>query len=139
MASKYLGLGSVFKVDEDDNGSGHTTITLCIDGTPPARKRVRIPAADLSDTLATDKMGMEDFSEFSFTQFWDPIDTQHASLDTLFGAKTVVEWQIVFTSGETDEFEGFVSALEPQTLQKDNLVMRKVTVQRKGDITRTVA
>lgn len=139
MANKYLGLGSVFKVDEDDNGSGHTTITLCVDGTPPARKRVRIDATALTDTLSTYKMGMEDFSEFSFTQFWDPVDTQHASLDTLFGSKAVVEWQIVFTSGETDEFEGFVSELSPATIVKDQLLTRKVVVQRKGDITRTVA
>jgi len=139
MASKYLGLGSVFKVDEDDNGTGHTTITLTVDGTPPARKRVRIDATALTDTLSTYKMGMEDFSEFSFNQFWDPVDTQHASIDTLFANKTVVEWQIVYTSGETDEFEGYVSAIEPATIVKDQLLMRKVTVQRKGDITRTVA
>jgi hypothetical protein len=139
MASKYLGLGTTFKVDEDDSGTVHTTITLCVDGTPPARKRVRIDATGLTDTLSTYKMGMEDFSEFSFTQYWDPIDTQHASLDTLFGAKTVVEWQIVYTSGETDEFEGFVSALEPQPVVKDQLLTRKVTVQRKTATTRTVA
>lgn len=139
MANKYLGLGTVLKVDEDDNGSGHTTITLAVDATPPARKRVRIDATVLSDTLSTYKMGMEDFSEFSFNQLWDPIDTQHASLDTLFGAKTVVEWQIIYTSGETDEFEGYVSALEPGTLAKDNLNQRKVTVQRKSATTRTVA
>lgn len=137
MASKHLGLGTVFKVDEDDNGSGHTTITLAIDGTPPARKRVRIDATGLTDTLSTYKMGMEDFSEFSFTHYWDPLDTQHVSLDTLFAAKTVVEWQIVYTSGETDEFEGFVSELTPSPVTKDSLLTRKVVVQRKGNTTRT--
>jgi hypothetical protein len=137
MANKYLGLGTVLKVDEDDNGSGHTTITLVVDATPPARKRVRIDGTVLADTLSTYELGMEDFSEFSFSQLWDPIDTQHASLDTLFGAKTVVEWQIVYTSGETDEFEGYVSALEPQALTKDGLNSRKVTVQRKSATTRT--
>lgn len=137
MASKYLGLGTLFKVDEDDSGSVFTTITLAIDGTPPARKRVRIDATALSDTLSTYKMGMEDHSEFSFTQYWDPLDTQHVSLDTLFAAKTQVIWTITYTSGEVDSFEGFVSELSPQTLQKDNLLTRKVTVQRKTSITRT--
>lgn len=137
MASKYLGLGTLFKVDEDDSGSTFTTITLCIDGTPPKRSRVRIDATALTDTLSTYKMGMEDFSEFSFTQFWDPLDTQHVSLDTLFAAKTQVIWTITYTSGEVDSFEGFVSELSPTTVAKDQLLQRKVVVQRKTDTTRT--
>jgi hypothetical protein len=137
MASKWLGNGTLFKVDEDDSGSTFTTITLCIDGTPPARKRVRIDGTVLADTLSTYELGMEDFSEFSFNQLWDPIDTQHASLDTLFGAKTVVIWTITYTSTEVDSFEGYVSALEPAALTKDGLNSRKVTVQRKSATTRT--
>lgn len=137
MASKYLGLGSVFSVDENDSGSVFTAITLCVDGTPPARKRVRIDGTVLSETLSTYELGMEDFSEFTFTQLWDPLDTVHASIDTLFGAKTVVIWTITYTSTEVDSFEGYVSAMEPQTLTKDGLNSRKVTVQRKTAITRT--
>lgn len=137
MAGKYLGLGTVFKVDENDDGNSHTTITLAMDGTPPARKRVRIDGTALADTLSTYELGMEDFSEFSFTQFWDPVDTQHASLDTLFASKAVVEWQISYTSGDLAEFEGYVSELAPETIVKDKLLGRKVTVQRKSDITTT--
>ena len=108
-----------------------------LDGTPPARKRVRIDATSLSDTLSTYKMGMEDHSEFSFTQFWDPLDTLHAAIDTLFANKTQVIWTITYTSSEVDSFEGFVSALEPTTITKDGLLQRKVTVQRKTATTRT--
>ncbi len=136
MASKWLGHGTLFKMDEDDSGSVFTAITLAIDGTPPGRKRVRIDATSLTDTLSTYKMGMEDFSEFSFNQFWDPLDTQHVSCDTVFAAKTVIIWTITYTSGEVDSFEGFVSELTPATVAKDQLLMRKVTVQRKGAITR---
>jgi hypothetical protein len=136
MASKFLGHGTLFKVDEDDSGATFTTITLVIDGTPPARKRVRIDATSLTDTLSIYKMGMEDFSEFSFNQFWDPLDTQHVSLDTLFTNKTQVIWTITYTSTEVDSFEGFVSELTPATLVKDGLMMRKVTVQRKTVTTR---
>jgi hypothetical protein len=137
MAGKYLGLGTVLKVDENDDGLLHTAITLAVDATPPARKRVRIDGTTLDATLSTYELGMEDFSEFSFNHLWDPLDAQHVSFDTLFVAKTVVEYQIVYTSGETDEFEGYVSALEPATITKDGLLSRKVTVQRKSDITRT--
>lgn len=136
MASKYLGLGTLFKVDEDDSGATFTTITLCLDGTPPGRKRVRIDASTLTDTLSTYKMGMEDFSEFSFNQLWDPLDTQHVSLDTLFAAKTQVIFTITYTSTEVDTFQGFVSELSPATVAKDGLLQRKVVVQRKTDTAR---
>lgn len=139
MASKLLGLGTVVKVDENDDGSSHTTCTLVMNVTPPARERELIDGTTLSDTLATYEIGIEQHSEFVFTQVWEPGDTQHESIDTLFGSKAVVEWQIVYTNGtpKTDEFEGVVSRIGPQTIETNNLVMREVTVQRKGVITRT--
>jgi hypothetical protein len=137
MAGKWLGNGTLVKVDEDDSGSTFTTCTLVVDCTPPARKRVRIDGTVLADTLSTYELGMEDFSEFGFNHLWDPLDTQHVSFDTLFGSKTVVIWTITYTSSEVDSFEGYVSALEPQTLTKDGLNSRKVTVQRKTATTRT--
>jgi hypothetical protein len=139
MANKLLGLGTVLKVDENDDATGHTTVTLVMNITPPARERELIDGTSLSDTLATYEAGIEQHSEFTFTQFWEPGDSQHESIDTLFGSKTAVEWQIVYTNGtpETDEFEGFVSRLGPQTIEVNNLVMREVTVQRKTAIARS--
>lgn len=137
MAGKHLGNGTVLKVDEDANGTGHTTITLVVDCTPPKRSRVRIDGTVLSDTLSTYELGMEDFSEFSFNHLWDPLDTQHVSFDTLFGSKAVVEYQIVYTSTEIDKFTGYVSELAPSPVVKDGLLSRKVSVQRKSANTRT--
>jgi hypothetical protein len=138
MASRFLGLGTVMSVDEDDSGTVLTTITLCLEGTPPARKRERIDGTALSDTLATYEMGVEQHSEFSFLQFWEPEDTVHASLDTLFGSKTQVIFNIVYTTGgTTDAFEGVVSDLEPQTFNQNSIYQRRVTIQRKTAITRT--
>lgn len=139
MANKLLGLGTLVKVDENDDASGHTTCTLVMNATPPARERELIDGTSLSDTLATYEAGIETHSEFTFTQFWEPGDTQHESIDTLFGAKTVVEWQIVYTNGTpvTDEFEGFVSRMAPQSIETNSLVTREVTIQRKSATTRT--
>lgn len=138
MASKYIGLGTVMSVDEDDSGSAFTAITLCINGTPPARKRERIDGTVLSDTLATYELGIEQHSEFTFTQFWEPEDTVHASLDTLFGAKTQVIFTITYTTTATvDTFEGKVSDLEPAEFVHNSIYQRKVTVQRNTAITRT--
>jgi hypothetical protein len=138
MASRFLGLGTVMSVDEDDSGTTFTAITLCLEGTPPARKRERIDGTALSDTLSTYEMGVEQHSEFSFLQFWEPEDTMHASLDTLFGAKTQVIFTIAYTTtSTTDTFEGVVSDLEPQTFTNNSIYQRRVTVQRKTAITRT--
>jgi hypothetical protein len=137
MAGKHLGNGTVLKVDEDGNGSGHTTITLVVDCVPPKRSRVRIDGTVLADTLSTYELGMEDFSEFSFNHLWDPLDSQHVSFDTLFDDKDVVEYQITYTSTEVDEFTGYVSELAPASVVKDGLLSRKVTVQRKSATTRT--
>lgn len=139
MAAKWIGLGTVFKVDENDDAANHTAITLVMSGTPPPRTRVRIPAVALSDTLATDELGIEGVSDFVFTQFWEPGDTQHESIDTLFGSKAEVEWQIVYTSGETDEWNGKVVDIVPQAIVHDGVYQRQVTVHRTGAITRTVA
>jgi hypothetical protein len=138
MASKYIGLGTLFKVDENDDGTSHTTITLVITGTPPARKRERIDGTALADTLSTFEPGIEQHSEMMFTQFWEPGDTQHESIDTLFDAKTVVEWQIAYTTaGVVDEFEGWVSDMEPEPIVHNGIFQRKVTIQRTSAITRT--
>lgn len=138
MASKYIGLGTLLKVDEDDSGSAFTTITLVVNGTPPARKRERIDGTSLSDTLATYELGIEQHSEFKFTQFWEPEDTVHASLDTLFASKASVIFQIVYTTGgTTDQFEGKVADLEPQQFVHNSIYMRDVTIVRDTAITRT--
>jgi hypothetical protein len=139
MATKYIGLGTVFKVDENDDGNSHTTITLVVTGTPPGRTRELVDGTSLSDTLSTYEAGIEQHSQMVFTQFWEPGDTQHESLDTLFGSKAVVEWQIVYTTGtpKTDEFEGFVSGLEPQAIVHNGIYQRQVTIQRKSATTRT--
>jgi len=139
MATKQIGLGTLVKVDEDDSGSTFTTCTILMDTTPPKRERELVDQTALTDTLQTYAAGIEKHSEFSFTQYWHPTDTQHASIDTLFGAKTEVIWNIVypFSSPITDSFEGFVSSLEPSTIKHNEVISRKVTIQRTSAITRS--
>jgi hypothetical protein len=131
MATKLLGLGTTGTVNA-------AALTLLIDATPPARKRVLIDGSGLADTLATYEAGIEDFSEYMFTQYWEPGDAAHEAIDTLFGSKAEVAITLVYTDTgtTTDTFNGIVSDLEPQPIQKDNLLMRKVTIQRTGDLSR---
>jgi hypothetical protein len=138
MAAKLLGLGTVTKVDEDGNTTGHTTVTLTVELTPPERSRALIDASTLGDSLATYAAGIEEHSSYTFTQYWEPGDTQHESLDTLFVSRNAVQWQIVYTStpAKTDTFTGFISSLAPQAITINGLVTRVVTIQRTGAITR---
>lgn len=141
MATKQIALGTVIAVDVAD-GTSYATITLAIDATPPARKRERIPQTALSDTLATVAGGIETASEYVFNQYWHPTDTMHASLDTLFAsgsaAAGIGHWKLTypFATPIVDDFHGWISDLEPAALQANGMLMRKVTVQRTGAITR---
>lgn len=138
MATPILGLGTVVKVDENDDGNSHTAVTLVINATPPPREYQPVDKTALIDTLETSTPGVEMASDFTFTQYWEPEDTQHASIDTLFGAKTVVEWQVVYANtSTTDEFEGYVLKMEPQPINNGVHVQRTVTIRRVSAITRT--
>ncbi len=132
MATKNLGNGTVTTCNA-------VTVTLVVDATPPARKRVNIDGSVLADTLATYEPGIEDFSEYMFTHLWEPGDTMHEGIDTLFGSKAEVAFTIVYadTGATVETFNGKVSDLEPQPITKDGLLSRKVTVQRTGSIART--
>jgi hypothetical protein len=138
MATKHVALGTVLAFDAA-GGSSYATITLAIDATPPHRKRVRVDQTALSDTLATFTPGIEDHSEYVFNQYWHPTDTNHASIDTVFGSGAICTWKVTYPFSSTidDVFSGWVSDLEPATLQANGMVMRKVTVQRTSATTRT--
>jgi hypothetical protein len=137
MATKHVALGTVIAVDVA-GGSSFTTITLAMDATPPARKRVKVDQTALSDTLATFAPGIEDHSEYKFNQYWHPTDSQHASLDTIFGTGIEAAWKITypFSTPILDTFNGWVSDLEPATLQTSGMIMRGVAVQRTTALTR---
>lgn len=129
--ARTLGLGTVLKYDSDDSGSAFDTITLVVNATPPPRRRVRIPAPALADTLATDEMGMEEASYYTFQVFEEPNDTQSASFNTIFSNKTQLIWQIVYSSTDTQQFEGVVSDLETLQVTAEGLLLQQVTVHRK--------
>jgi hypothetical protein len=128
--ARVLGLGTLNKVDDDDSGSGYTTLSLMTSITPPPRRRVRVPGTALEDTLATEGAGIEDVSDYEFTHWYDP----GATNDTIV-AKTAVLWQITYADAGTETFEGIVMAIEPQPVVSDQYLSRKVVVHRTGAIT----
>lgn len=132
--ARFLGLGTAFAVDDDDSGTVFTTITLPINGTPPARERELVDGTALSDTLATYEAGIETFSSFSYMHYYEPNETNGNLITTLFGSKAKVLWQITYTSTDIEQFEGFVSHVGPQQIVTNELYKREVTVQRTASI-----
>jgi hypothetical protein len=135
--ARTLGLGTVLGMDDDDSGSVYTTITLVVTATPPKRSRVRVAGAALSDTLESDDMGMEAKSDYVFTTFREPNDTQSAMFQTLFGNKTQIKWQITYASTDVETFEGIVSDIEPGPIVHDQFLTETITIHKKTTSTWT--
>ena len=137
MASKRVGLGATVSVDPA-GGTTYTVCTLPTEITPPPRTRVLVDQQVLADVLATNAAGIEDHSEFNFMKFWHPGDTQHETLDTLFGNSNEARWKITypFSTPVLDSFLGWVSGLEPEAIVSDQIIGRRVTIQRTGATTR---
>lgn len=132
--ARFLGLGTVAGVDDDDSGTVFTTISLIVTATPPARRRERVPATALADTLATTEPGIELESEYSFETYYEPNGTNDNLITTLFGAKTKVLWNITFSSTDVEAFEGYVADVEPLPIVTNELLKRRVTIARTGAI-----
>ena len=94
----------------------------------------------LADTLATNELGIENHSHFTFEHFWDPNDaTNHEKVDTNFGDKKEHLWRISDSQSTpvTDSFNGKIVGMVTETIEHDTIVKRTVTVHRTGDITRS--
>lgn len=140
MADKQLGLGALVKIDPVPTSS-FTTQGLTVSIDPPKRSREKVDGTALADTLSTYELGIEEHSTFEFMQFWHPGDTNHQVVDTLFDNNTEADFQIIypFENLVTDEFSGKVSGIAPETVAKNGVISRKVTVERTSAIARTTA
>lgn len=138
MATKTIALGSVVKFD-DNNDTIFDVVGEIRNATPPPRSYARIADDDLGDVLETQQQGIEEASDFEFLQLWEDGDTAHEKIDTAFSTKTNFAWQIVYpyTTPRTWEFTGRVMEIAPETLEKGNIIARKVTVHRTSAITKT--
>ncbi len=115
--------------------SDYESVGATIDITPPAQVRAEIDVTAQQDTVAQAEPGIEELSHFAFNEVWDGVSV--TMLDTLYAAKSKVNWRVTFqgTPTKTIVFEGWVSKLEPSTVGKGDAVLRNVTVTRTGAIT----
>ncbi len=136
--AKRKGLGSVVSCDPA-GGTSYAAVGMTREITPPPRHRAKIDGTVLDDDLATNVGGIEEHSEFRFLQLWDPDETSDEIMDTLFGSEAEAAWEIEYSSGVTDTFDGWVSDISPETIELAGLLAREVIVQRTSDITRAAA
>lgn len=136
--TKRKALGSIVSLDPA-GGSTFAAVGMTKSISPPKRARAKIEKTVLSDTLATLEPGIEEASEFEFMQLWDPNETSDELIDTLFGSGAIAAWKVAYSSGVTDVFSGWVSDLDPETLEIGGMTARGVKVQRTSAITRAAA
>lgn len=151
--TKQIGLGTILDMDPA-NGTTWSAVSLISVLTPPGRTRAEVEAGTLGDTFHAPAQGREESSEFTFTQYWHPNDTDHERIDDAFdGTQSgnsgdvgdVAAWRITYPHGGTasgstapiDTFSGWVKTIGPEQVEPNGLFSRQVTIQRTTAITRS--
>jgi hypothetical protein len=133
---------------------GFITMGLTDSITPFGRSKTIVETPDLS-CQSSAQVGREEQSTMSFTQYWDPQDTDHQKVDDNFDesisdvTKRDIVAQLVSptyeTGGESATAESVtweatvqISAITPEELTPEGFYKRTVTLLRKGPITKTV-
>jgi len=140
--NRYTGKSGLVKVNDNGDGSTFNTVGLSRSLTPPPEVKAKIDVTGMEDTVFQEKAGIEQSSEFVFTEIWDSADTTDSAIDTLYGSEDAVKWQVILSDGTntwTQEFSGWVSGITPQSVDGTTAVTRQVTVARTTAITHSVA
>lgn len=136
---KVPGYGTLVKVDDDDSGSGFTTIGFIRDVTPPPRETNTIDGTTLEDTIDVVNPGTFKAGEFVFNMIEIINSTNHQLIHTLHTNKTKVLWQVVYPQGTavTDQFEGWVKKIANTVKGPNEYWMAEITIQQTSVITRS--
>lgn len=132
--AKTTGNGTIVKVDHDGDAT-YTTVGCTSAATVPGRMFSKVDVTCFENTLEQFKAGIEEDSQFVFTQVWDPTSSNHQIIDNLAGGDPV-NWQVVvpFATPQTATFAGWVQGYTPSELTPKGNFTRQVTVQRTGAI-----
>ena len=138
MADRQIANGTILKVDHDSD-TVFTTIACGKEATPPGEERNEADGTCFEDTTEQMLPGIEAASVYTFLQVWDPTDTNHLIIDTLYTSKAIVNWQIIypFATPITEQFAGRVIGKSPEKLDNASVISRTVRIRRTGAITRT--
>lgn len=136
---KVPGYGTLVKVDEDNSGSGFTTVGYIREVNPPDLEHNTIDGTTLEDTIDQVDAGIQKANEFTFTMIEIINSVNHTIPYTLFTSKTKVLWQVVYPQGTvvTDQFRGWVKKIGKSVKGPNEYWMTQVTVQQTTTIARS--
>jgi len=134
--AKYIGLGCVVQVDPA-GATSYLTIDQVVSFTPPERSRETVDATTLDDTLQVYLPGIEKFSNAEVKIIWDPDDTDHGAIYTLFGSKAEAQWKLTYTDGTpaTWTFKGKVFDFKLESVEHNKPLTATISIHRTGAIT----
>lgn len=144
---RYTGRGLLVKANLNADGNTMSAIGLCTSVTPPGVSSTPIDCTGLEDTYPVIMHGIEEASECTFTCLHDPEDAGDDGVETLYGNRKEVKWQIIAatvnssgtTKTWTKEFNAKVMGYKPGAIDGKSPVSRVITLHRTGAVTDTVA
>ena len=136
MATRYIGLGTVFQVDKDDDG-GYDSISLIVNAKPPPSEFEEIDDTTIDATFQTMSAGIKKHSQYSFRLKRDGADAVHLALRTLHEAKTKTNFKITWVDTKVWTFEGWIQKIEPAVVDHKSHVEDEYTVDLTSVITVT--
>jgi hypothetical protein len=135
--AKKIGHGSQLWVDEASDTT-YTQLSNVVKITPPPAARDDVDMTTLESTLQEfDPSDPPNWGELSFEIMWHPSQANSDIPDTLFAAKTAVNWKIVFpfSTAVNKVFSGWVKSLTPADLSSKDPIKRTIVVRLTSAIT----
>lgn len=131
MPERGVGFGGIVELDHDSDAT-YEAQTQVIDIDPPSLSAEDVDVTTIDDNVEQTVQSKQiNAGELSFTQLYDPNDTEQAKLDTLLSSGAAVPWRISypFATPDVQGFTGYVKGLEIGTLAVANAITRKCTVK----------
>lgn len=128
--------GMVIKLSNGASPEVYTAIGEITSIGGPDGSASEIDVTDLSSTSKEFKMGINDEGSVTLEGMFIPTDTQHAALRTHKSARTLANFQIVFTDSPvtTWSFSAYVTGLSISA-SVDAALTGSITLRITGDIT----
>ena len=137
---KYVGATAVLSVDPAGGASFSQVLGVIVNKLPAQRKE-NVDVTAIDDTTGDSRQGIEEPGEFSFDIFWDPDDTVHGSLQTLYGSGDSAAWKLVLTDGSstlTITWSGHLVELDRQPVNKSSGLVARIRGFKRGALTEAV-
>lgn len=83
----------------------------------------------LKSTIKTKRPTLLDPGTVSLTIQWIPKDTVHQAVRALYYAKEQKTWEITYSDGSEDEFEGFITKFTPSAGGNEENLTAEVVIQ----------